>query len=376
MLNSRSWPFDRNTLGPMVRVCLDDPSAEIVDFQERPLPSWSLGETTIGIFRVEGCARGAGGLRPWSLVLKGLLDAGDGLPWRTEAEFYASSRPAELGEPLRAPRVLGVLGGNEGQAWIALEAVPGSKNPDWTPTALATAARGLGRFNGSTLGHPSSGEQPWLRGLGLLRHVEHRDLHVAFIATEELWMNPVVRAHFPFGIRTRLLDLWTRRGELCAALADLPLAYAHGDAHPMNLLPERGQDGAFRAVLVDWGSAGVAPLGIEAQALSAGALATFRAEPEGARALDEAVFESYAEGLRDAGVRLDRARLRLAHAVAASLIWAFPLAGRALRAAVDPDFREAITLRAERSYEALLAHRAGSLEFMLDLVQEAGGLQR
>ena len=373
-MNSQPQSLDADVLGPVVRGCLHDAGAEILAWRQRPLPSWSLGEATAGIFHVEGRARTGNGIRTWSLVLKGLRDQGDGLAWRTEADFYASARSRSLPRPLRAPKVLAVVPRGAREVWIGMESVPTRPGNSWTCAALAEVARGLGRFQGSPMGRPGPGDHAWLRGLGLLGHVEERDLHVAYIAAEEPWAHPGIREAFPSGLRQDLLRLWAQRRELCAALEDLPMAFTHGDAHPMNLLQEPSPEVGPQAVLVDWGSAGLAPLGVEAQALVAGALATFTFDPGDARALDRSVFEAYREGLGEAGLAPDPVRLRLAHAAAACLLWALPLAGRALRAAVDAGFREAIVLRAGRPYEALLAQRAASLAFLMELAQEASGL--
>lgn len=122
-------------------------------------------------------------------------------------------------------------------------------------------------------------------------------------------------------------------------------------------------------VLLDWGNAGLAPLGVEAQALSAGALATLCIPPAGAAELDRGVFEAYCAGL---GARdLNRSLLRFAHCAAGSLLWAFPVAGRILRAAVDPDWRTALVARNGLSFESILEHRAGALGFLLELAREA-----
>lgn len=69
---------------------------------------------------------------------------------------------------------------------------------------------------------------------------------------------PLVRRVYPPDLRRELLDLWTHRERLLAALDLLPQVLCHHDAFRRNLFLRSGQ-----LLAVDWAFLGAGPLGSE-----------------------------------------------------------------------------------------------------------------
>ncbi|MFN8011238.1 MAG: phosphotransferase [Holophagaceae bacterium] len=363
---------DRARLQDRVEGALGVPGAVVTEWRQEPLPEWSWGDATAGLYRFRGLACAGAARLPWRLVLKVVRDPGDGFAWRTESDLYASGALRGLPGPVRAPACHGVEVEADGTAWIWLEDVPAGAGADraWDPPAFRRVARALGRFNVSVPVPPAGGR--WLRGAGLRGHVLHRDGPAGVIAREDVWRHPDVRRRWPASLKDRLLGLWSARDRLLNALEGLPEGFLHGDLHPLNLVPVPSDPGREAEwVLLDWAQAGRGPLGADAASLVGGALATFRADPREARDLDRAAFEGHVEGLRDGGHAGEVRELRKVHCTAASLLWALPVAARALWAAVEPGWRDLLVWRAGRSYDDLLAQRGQALDFLLGLGEEA-----
>lgn len=372
MAGARIPGLDRGRLENPVRRLLGEAAAEVDHWRCREVPRWLGGESSGGVYRFEGRAHTDRGGRPWALVLKILRDPGDGLDWSVEQRFYQSRLPTLLGSGLRSPACLGVETPAPGEAWLWLEDVEDALPGPWSAPQFAEVAKGLGRFNAETLGLPELHDFPaWLRGGGLSTWVEGRASHRSFVASTEVWGLPLVRKALPVSLRTRLLDFWDQRELLLEALDRQPQALCHGDAHPDNLRVVRRGRGGTETVVLDWASMGRAPLGAEAQAILGGALVLFRADAAEAAVADAAIFNSYAKGLREGGVRIENAALRFAYCAAAGLQWCLDLVSWVLLAACDDPFRRDMEAHRGRSLETMLEHRALALPFMLGLGEEA-----
>jgi hypothetical protein len=382
-LGTRLPEMDRTRLRHPVRGVLASPEAEVEFWQwERPA-GWSEGAATAGVARLSGRAATAAGPRPWSLVLKILRPPGglaaenapDSAEWRREVWAYQSGLVRGLGPGLRAPRCLAVDFPREDEAWVWLEDVADALPGPWPLSRYGTVARALGRFNAACPeARARAYGESWLGRGWLSAWVERRAPHVALIAAPEAWAAREIRAWFPPSTRGRLLALWERRGAWLRRLEGLPQCLAHRDAHPANLLTPFPD--AEEGVLLDWSSAGLAPWGVEGQAMAGGALATLRADAAEAEGLGEAVFAGYAAGVADGGGPADPAALRFAFAAGASLQWTFGTMGLLLRAGLDEDHRKALEALHGRTFEALARHRAGMLDWLLGLGDEAADLER
>lgn len=371
--------LDGTRLQARVEGVLGVAGARVTEWRQEPLQEWSWGDATAGLFRFRGLARVGSGTLPWRLVLKAVRDPGDGFAWRTEPDLYASGALGGLSGAVRAPECHGVEAGADGASWIWLEDVPAEPARAWDRGAFRRISHALGRFNASQEA-PTVGV-PWLRGAGLRGHVLHRDGPAEVLAREDVWRHPDVRRNWPVTLRDRLLGLWSARNRLLGALEGLPEGFLHGDLHPLNLVPVPSDAGRGADwVLLDWAQAGRGPLGADAASLVAGGLATFRVDPDEARDLDQAAFEGHVEGLREGGHQGLPRDLRKVHCTAASLLWALPIAARALWAAVEPGWRDLLVRRAGCSYDEFLEQRARALDFLCGLGEEGlalgGGASR
>ena len=159
----------------------------------------------------------------------------------------------------------------------------------------------------------------------------------------------------------RILRLWEDRDALCDALERLPQTFCHGDAIRRNLLAE-----AEETVAVDWACAGHYAVGEEVGQTLSVASAFYDVEPADLPALDEALFESYMAGLRDAGWHGDPTQVRFAHVAHAALRNAFNAVG-----ATVPDDPTAALEVYGRTWEELAERRAAIRPFLLDRADEA-----
>jgi hypothetical protein len=125
----------------------------------------------------------------------------------------------------------------------------------------------------------------------------------------------------------------------------------------------------LETVAVDWENIGPGPLGAEIATLTFGTLR--RCEFDAARAdeLDQAVFDGYVEGLRDAGWQGPRELVRLGYTAAIALRW-LVLAG-IVRLLVDGAEPVRTSQGTIVSAEAVLEQRVRLVGFLLRRADEA-----
>jgi thiamine kinase-like enzyme len=93
---------------------------------------------------------------------------------------------------------------------------------------------------------------------------------------------------------------------LVKSLDELPQTFCHQDAFTQNIFYRKG-----KFVAIDWGYAGIAPVGAELAALIGVAFEFSKFPSTRAEELDQVCFENYLHGLRDAGFEPDRKQVRL-----------------------------------------------------------------
>jgi hypothetical protein len=363
-------------LPKVVRMVLGEPDAVPGAWEAVPLMGGvNAFNDARALFLLRGVARVGAAERPWRVILKGFAPvAAHDDPthfnyWKREWLLYRSGMLDALTGGLRAPRCYGANEQSDGTAWLWLEYVEEEGERSWCPARWALAARHLGQFNGGYLADRSLPAAPWIGGGRLRAWVErHRPL-VAWIAVapdrpdvHHWWPRPMVEA---------ILRLWEERDTLCTALERLPQTLGHGDAIRRNLLSRRATSGVEETVGIDWEHAGLYALGEEVGQTLSVASAFYDVEPADLPALDEALFASYLDGLRDAGWRGDPRRVRFAYAAHAALRNAFNAVGVSL-----PD--EAARAAAQQNYghpwEALAERRAAIRPFLLARADEARAL--
>jgi hypothetical protein len=290
--------------------------------------------------------------------------------WKREILAYQSGLLADLTGNLIAPRCYGVAEHPNGKWRIWLEDI--TENPArWTLDRHGSAARHLGQFNGVYLtGRPLPPEQPWIyRGrnrdwIGVASGLVEPFRRYAGSAQGRHWLSD--------RSVTRIKGLLANAQPLLAKLGRLPLCLCHHDAHRRNLLA-RDQNGTeLQTVALDWAYLGYGEVGAEIGILTAVTLAWMDVAGEQASALDQAVFESYLAGLRDAGWQGDARLARFGYTASASLVtgvaWTMIMA-----ALIWPDKEQAHGLETiiGHSRDEIFDQQAMVLPFLLDLGDEA-----
>ena len=120
--------------------------------------------------------------------------------------------------------------------------------------------------------------------------------------------HPAVQKMFP-GITLALtLAMWEEHTRMLKVLDGLPQTFCHQDAFGRNLF-SRGE----QVVGIDWGYAGIAPLGAELAPLVGMASSLAGVPSSQLRSVDQACFEGYLQGLREAGWTPDARQVRLGY---------------------------------------------------------------
>jgi hypothetical protein len=262
-----------------------------------------------------------------------------------------------LPDGLAVPRFYGAgeLSGDVAYLWM--EEV-GDDYPDgWPLEQYALAARHLGRLNGAHVGGEPWPQWPWL---------SRRRLWQWFTMLSEWrtlsWVHPLVSSYFPAAEVGALRRLLWAHEEFLTRLDRLPQTVSHGDTYPTNLKARRPAAGQEQTVALDWALAGVCSIGYDLGSLAFGA---YLNRPEATLTeIDDALFMSYLDGLRDVGYRIDADMVRFGYTTAAALsiasfqFWMLDFLIR--QGQTDPAAMD------RRGFEAAMAEQAWELRDAVD----------
>jgi hypothetical protein len=221
------------------------------------------------------------------------------IPWRLEAEVLAGPTPSRMPPGLHAPDVVAVHEEDDDRLTLwATDVLP--VDTPWTPEDVARAAAGLGRLAARRADDPPPTALDFL--------VSYRDEQLGTWAVPRLldpatWDHPLFQLPAVAALRAELTDLAGRVRDVHAALDDLPVLPAHGDATPMNLLRPGSAPAEF--VLIDWGMATSAPVGYDVVPLVFGRAEAGDAPAGEVPALLEVAVRAYAGGLAAEGLPID-----------------------------------------------------------------------
>jgi hypothetical protein len=355
-------------LREVVRAALGEADAVPGEWDMAPMP----GAAGHPLYLLTGTARVGAVERPWRVVLKlfGPVDRpedpSDIFYRKREMLLYRSGLLDDLPAGLRAPWCYRCDEEADGTVWLWLEHVQEEGEREWPQARWVLAARHLGQFNGAFLAGRPLLQASWLGGRRLRTWVESHGERVARIAAAP--RNPEVRQFWPQPVVDEILRLWEERDAFCTALERLPQTFCHGDAIRRNLFSRRRTDGSEETVAIDWEFAGLMAAGEEVGQTVSVAAALFDVEPADLPALDEALFEGYLAGLRDAGWRGEERPVRFAYAAHAALRNAFNAVG-----ATRPDEAQLAAIRQNhgRTWEELAGARAAVRPFLIERAQEA-----
>jgi hypothetical protein len=322
--NSPEQEVDQPYLTALIRKALDRPALQITDWKVQSLHGGlELGSA---VFRFQGEARDTKETVPWSLILKTIKSNDksadpDGIwYWKREALAYQAGILHRLpGGNVTAPTCFEVQERPDGSLWLWMEDVKEDSSSSWTLEHYAEVARHFGQFNGAYLVGEAFPSGTWVTRNWLRMYVENAAKSIAFIRGN--LNHPMVQNMFPGIVLAQILTVWDERERILALLDNMPQVFCHQDAFRRNLFTRGG-----KTIAIDWGYAGIAPVGAELVALVAGSLGFWEVPAEQVKELDRLCFKGYLQGLRDAGWKGDPKLVRIGYAV--SLLLRYPIGGQ------------------------------------------------
>jgi hypothetical protein len=376
------FAFDTEALTRKVSEALGLPSFRIDAWRCTSLTGHISNPATGGLYRVIGSGRQNALEVPWSLILK-IVHLAEDAPqgwgtdllhfgyWKREALAYQSGILDDLSPHLRAPRCFEVAEQQDGSVWLWLEAITEGGPACWPVPRYGLAARHFGQWQGTYLTGRLLPVYPWLQTGWLRSWVAHFEFLQHYLPRPDFWDHPLVRAAFPVPVADRLMDIWAERVAWMDLLDRMPLTLCHFDTWRPNLLAWVGPDGQDRTVALDWQCIGLGPAG-EIGNLLLTALISLEVSASDAKAMDNAIWEGYLQGLREAGWEGDARLVRFCYTAYPALRWGlvFPML-MILPYVLSESKRAEAEAKYGQSIEELLRRWADALYFLLDLADEA-----
>ena len=295
----------------------------------------AVAGSTCGIWR----ARVASASESISLVVKilHLADTGsrlwpasekpsDPMYWRREADALRAFEAEQLSGPFQAGRCRVVHERDDHHVELWLDDQQGEPGSTWDIGRLALASRHLGETQGAVTARGQVAEAWWSQGW-LRAYTDRRYVDVAMLTDSSLWNLPHVRGHYDPAVGQALAKIWANRGELLSLVDHAPSTLCHMDLWPPNLFsdpdPARADD---CTIAIDWAYAGRGAVGEDIGNLIPDSVMDGFVSPADAPTLAEEVFESYVEGLRRSGCRIDAAIVRFVcgTVMAVKYVWMTP----------------------------------------------------
>jgi hypothetical protein len=376
--------FESSDLTPIVSQVIDQPKIDSLDWQVTPVSGMGGGKASgaVGLYRLNGIAEAGGSSYPWSVIVKSFIrtslaeagrdtiqDPASWNYWAREKLAYQSGILNDLGGNLVAPRFFGVTETPNGESWVWLQDVQETVKT-WSMSRYGLAARHLGQFNGTYLvNRDLPEEQPWMypgRTAEWVKVAEAMfpDLRqYAETASGQRWLSRQTLK--------RMQMLFPKVPSLIAFLDRLPICLCHHDAFRRNLLAQDLPGEDPKTFAVDWSMFGYGGVGQETGITTAISLVWMEFDGSQAKELDQLIFESYLDGLRDVGwqgdIRLARFGYTATAALSMGLSW-LTFMGTALSSdegvrGIESDFDYPI--------DDIFAQWASVLPFLLDLSDEA-----
>ncbi|MER7476121.1 aminoglycoside phosphotransferase [Streptomyces sp. NPDC126510] len=225
--------------------------------------------------------------------------------WRREAYVYRSGI-ARVWQPhgIRAPRLLECVERPDGDVALWLEDVPGEPATVWSLTRHVEHAHRLGAAQGAV----GAGEDtPWLSQRFLRDYTSAQTTGRALLDDDEAWRHPLVRLHFPPGLREDMVRLHHDREWFLTVMESLPRALCHLDQWPANVVSDRSGTG----VLFDWAFTGDGALGEDLGNYLPDCVLDVFVPAADLPGLAKAAYDAYLHGLRESGWRGDERLVRL-----------------------------------------------------------------
>ncbi|MEV4035762.1 aminoglycoside phosphotransferase [Streptomyces umbrinus] len=285
--------------------------------------------------------------------------------WRREAHVYEEG-VARVWQPwgITAPDLLASVERPDGDVALWLEDVrDGEPATAWPVARHARHAERLGAAHGRALAAGVVLDRPWLSRRFLRDYTSGQTVGRELLDDDTAWQQPLVRDHFPDGLRERMVRLHNEREWFLRTMESLPRVFSHLDQWPANLVSRQGE-----SVLLDWAFAGDGALGEDIGNYIPDTVFDLFLPAARLPELATAVYEGYVRGLRAGGWQGDERLVRLG--VCASAVKYDWLTALMLSRASDErqlDYGGGRTVEAERRYR----ERGVVLAFLADWADEA-----
>lgn len=252
---------------------------------------------------------------PWAAA----GDPGHWNYWRREVLAYQTPElrrgleAAGLGMPATAS-----VDVDEGGATLWMEDLTGTPGTAFSLGDHAALAAGLGRWQGTW----QPAWQPWMSRSFLRAYSTTRPAPWPLLDDDAAWQQPLVREHWPAGLRDGWQRLLAHRDRLLDVMERLPRALCHLDLWVSNEF--RRPDGG--CALIDWGYVGDGAVGEDVGNHVPDAVLDLFWPAERLGELDEVCCTAYLAGLREVGWAGSARDVRLAvTASAVKYAWLLPL---------------------------------------------------
>ncbi|WP_030602672.1 aminoglycoside phosphotransferase [Streptomyces fulvoviolaceus] len=224
--------------------------------------------------------------------------------WRREADVYASGL-AQLWQPygIRAPELLACVERSDGDVALWLEHVRGEPATRWPLARHIEHARRLGAAQGNA----HIADEPWLSHRFLRQYVDSNTLGQDLLDEDEAWQQPLVRDHFPDGLRRDMVRLHHDREWFLQIMETLPRTLSHLDQWPANVRSD-GPD----SVLYDWAFTGDGALGEDLGNYLPDSVFDLFVPAARLPSYAADAYDAYLHGLRGSGWKGDENLVRLA----------------------------------------------------------------
>lgn len=285
--------------------------------------------------------------------------------WRREAHVYEEG-VARVWQPwgITAPDLLASVERPDGDVALWLEDVrDGEPATAWPVARHARHAERLGAAHGRALADGVVLDRPWLSRRFLRDYTSGQTVGRELLDDDTAWQQPLVRDHFPDGLRERMVRLHDEREWFLRTMESLPRVFSHLDQWPANLVSRHGE-----SVLLDWAFAGDGALGEDIGNYIPDTVFDLFLPAARLPELATAMYEAYVRGLRAGGWQGDERLVRLG--VCASAVKYDWLTTLMLSRASDErqlDYGGGRTVEAERRYR----ERGVVLAFLADWADEA-----
>ena len=280
-----------------------------------PFEILSVGEGTLGLWKVAGTSSNGASSSQWQAILKAVdPDAEVTLAafnhaWR-ELGTLRSGQLSKFRSGLLPVSTYGITDRPDGTAWIWMKDMSGAIQPPWRAESFLTSARHIGMFNGNL---PASDrpEGNWIATDGSTdRRATGADFYEAGIASllKNADHHGIVQATSSVGF-DRVLSLYDDLKKMIEATRSFPQSVAHNDVHTRNLFPWDDEI----TIAIDWASIGLAPTGVDGGGLAGSSITWSQSEADLIAEIEPKIFAEYLSGLRESGWDGDESAIRLVY---------------------------------------------------------------